>query len=209
MQATCTLANSQSKPIKLNKMNPIQTQLINYREKFDNELHNNILSFWMKYGVEKDGHGFYGAIDLDRNPVLSANKTSVLNARILWTFASAAIQFNEPRYAEIAEKAYRVVTEDFADQVYGGYYMELTSSDAVANDIKHTYAQAFVLYSLCKYYEFNPSGKVLQKIKDFFALLEEKAKDPQHPGYLESFTRDWNIYEENPAPTEIICDPPA
>ncbi len=178
-------------------MNPIQNQLLSYREKFENELHDNILKYWMTYAVEKDGHGFYGAVDLNNQPVLSANKTSVLNARILWTFASAAIQFKEPKYAEIAEKAYLVVTEDFADKIYGGYYMELSSSDAVANDIKHTYAQAFVLYSLCKYYEFNPKAEVLQKIKDFFALLEEKAKDPQYPGYLESFTRDWKIYEEN------------
>jgi mannobiose 2-epimerase len=178
-------------------MNPIKDQLTSYREKFSNELHNNILKYWMTYSVEKNGHGFYGAVDLNNQPVLSANKTSVLNARILWTFAQAAIQFNEPKYAEIAEKAYRVVTEDFADKVYGGYYMELSSANEVANDIKHTYAQAFVLYSLCKYYEFNPDENVLQQIKDFFALLEEKTKDPQYPGYLESFTRDWKIYEEN------------
>ncbi len=34
--------------------------------------------------------------------------------------------------------------------------MELTADNKVANDIKHTYAQAFVIYSLCKYYEFRP-----------------------------------------------------
>ncbi|MGV8139768.1 MAG: hypothetical protein AB2L20_31675 [Mangrovibacterium sp.] len=99
-----------------------------------------------------------------------------------------SIKFNEPKYAEIAEKAYRVVTEDFADHVYGGYCMELTSSDAVANDIKHTYAQAFVLYPLCKYYEFNPKAEVFQKIKNFFALLEEPANDPS-PYYR----NDWKI----------------
>jgi len=178
-------------------MDIVKKQLLNYRDKFNTELHHNILKFWMQYGVEKNGHGFYGAIDLDRNPVLSANKTSVLNARILWTFAAAAIQFKEKKYAEIAEKAYLVVTEDFQDKVFGGYYMELTSSNAVANDIKHTYAQAFVLYSLCKYYEFSKKEEVLQQIKDYFTLLEEKTKDPHHPGYLESFTRDWKIYEEN------------
>ena len=48
-------------------MNPIQTQLLSYREKFENELHNNILNYWMKYGVEKDGHGFYGAVDMNND----------------------------------------------------------------------------------------------------------------------------------------------
>jgi mannose/cellobiose epimerase-like protein (N-acyl-D-glucosamine 2-epimerase family) len=27
----------------------------------------------MKYGVEREGHGFYGAVDMDGNPVLTAN----------------------------------------------------------------------------------------------------------------------------------------
>ncbi len=62
-----------------------------YRDKFHKELHGDILSYWMKYGIEKNGHGFQGAVDLNGNPVLTANKTSVLNARILWTFSAAAM----------------------------------------------------------------------------------------------------------------------
>jgi mannobiose 2-epimerase len=151
----------------------------------------------MKYGVEKNGNGFYGAVDMDGNPVLTANKTSVLNARILWTFSAAAMLEGNPDYAAIADKAYRVVTEDFEDKEFGGYFMELSSHNKIANDKKHTYAQAFVIYSLCKYYEFRPLDRVMDKIKGFFHLLEEKAKDPDNEGYRESFTRDWKIYGEN------------
>jgi mannobiose 2-epimerase len=178
-------------------MSSIINELKQYRSFFHNELHNNILTYWIKYGVEKDGHGFYGAVDLNNNPVLTANKTSVLNARILWTFSAASMLDGNREYAAMADRAYRVVTEDFEDKKYGGYYMELSSSDKVGNDIKHTYAQAFVLYSLCKYYEFRKKEETLRKIKDFFYLLEEKTKDPDHIGYRESFTRDWHIYGEN------------
>jgi mannobiose 2-epimerase len=172
-------------------------ELQQYRNFFSNELRGDILPYWMKYAVEKTGHGFYGAVDLDGNPVLTANKTSVLNARILWTFAAAAMLEGNPEYAAIADKAYRVVTEDFEDKEYGGYYMELSSDNKVANDIKHTYAQAFVIYALCKYYEYRPLDSVMQKIQDLFTLLEEKTKDPENIGYRESFTRDWKIYGEN------------
>jgi mannobiose 2-epimerase len=121
----------------------------------------------------------------------------VLNARILWTFSAAAMLDGNKDYAEMADKAYKVVTEDFEDKEFGGYYMELTSGNKVANDIKHTYAQAFVIYSLCKYYEFRPLESVMTKIREFFKLLEEKAKDSVNTGYRESFTRDWKIYCEN------------
>jgi len=178
-------------------MDNIIKELKNYRSFFEKELNGNILPYWMKYGVEKEGNGFYGAVDLDGNPVLTANKTSVLNARILWTFSAAAMIDENEEYGAMADKAYRVVTEDFEDKEWGGYYMELSSFNEVANDIKHTYAQAFVIYSLCKYYEFRPLDTVMQKIRDFFSLLEEKAKDPVNAGYRESFTRDWKIYSEN------------
>ncbi|MEA3463428.1 MAG: AGE family epimerase/isomerase [Bacteroidota bacterium] len=168
-----------------------------YHKIFTNELHDNILSYWIRYGVEKEGQGFYGAVDLNNRPVTGANKTSVLNARILWTFAAAAKKYPGRGYEEIAHKAFRVVIEDFADKEHGGYYMELTSDNQVANEIKHTYAQAFVIYSLARYYEFNPVTEVMDRIQEFFYFLDKKTKDPEHAGYLESFTRTWTIFEEN------------
>jgi len=178
-------------------MEIIKNELIQFRNYFETELHGNILSYWMRYGIEKDGLGFYGAVDLDGNPVLTAHKTSVLNARILWTFSAAAMLYGNQNYAAVADKAFKVVTEDFEDKELGGYYMELTSDNKVANDTKHTYAQAFVLYSLCKYYEFRPLDSVMQKIQEFFMLLEVKTKDPDHIGYSESFTRNWETFGEN------------
>lgn len=178
-------------------MGTLNKELKRYRDYFSKELHEDILPYWMKYGVEKNGHGFYGAVDLDGNPVLTANKTSVLNARILWTFSAAAMLDGNGEYAAMADKAYKVVTEDFEDMEFGGYYMELSSDNKIANDIKHTYAQAFVVYSLCKYYEFRPIDPVMQKIQGLFTLLEEKTKDPENVGYLEAFTLDWKIYGEN------------
>lgn len=174
----------------------LKKELKEYKGIFENELFN-ILEYWTKFGVEKDGEGFYGAVDLNNQPVLSANKTCVLNARILWTFAAAAKANPGRGYEEIAHKAYKVVTEDFADGEHGGYFMELTSDNKVANDIKHTYAQAFTIYSLSKYYELNPSDEVMQGIQDFFYFLDEKTKDTDNAGYIESFTRDWKVYEEN------------
>ncbi len=178
-------------------MSLLINELKQYRSFFHRELHKNILPYWIKYSVEKDGHGFYGAVDLDGKPVPNVNKTSVLNARILWTFSAAAMLEGNREYSAVADRAYKVVTEDFEDKKYGGYYMELSSSNDVAIDIKHTYAQAFVLYSLCKYYEFRHREPTFQKIKDFFYLLEDKTRDTGNTGYRESFTRSWDIYEKN------------
>jgi len=178
-------------------MNNFHSELDQYKELFRSELLNDILPYWIKYGVEKEGEGFYGAVDLDGVPVLTANKSCVLNARILWTFSAAAAVFDNHEYRMMADRAYAYLQKHFADKEFGGYFMEVYPDNTVASDIKHTYAQAFVIYSLCKYYEFKPDAQVLSVIKDFFHLLEKNTKDQNNTGYLEAFTRDWKLYDEN------------
>ena len=175
----------------------LQKEFFAYRERFDRELHDNILSYWLTHAPEKEGHGFYGAVDLKGRPVPGAIKTSVLNARILWTFAEAALHSGREEYAAMADRAYEVVTGDFADREYGGYFMALDAADRPHDPVKHTYAQAFVLYALSKYYEMRPSQRLLKETERWFTFLEEKAKDPDHPGYIEAFTREWEPLTEN------------
>ncbi|MDX1284284.1 MAG: AGE family epimerase/isomerase [Draconibacterium sp.] len=172
-----------------------KSELLHYKSIFSNELHENILPFWVRYAPEKEGNGFYGAVDLKGNPIKNANKSVVLNARILWTFAAAAKSSDKKEYAEMADRAYHVLINDFEDKKYSGYFMELTQDNQPANDIKHTYAQAFVIYAFCKYFEFRPVDDVMKKIQSFYNLFEEKAKD--QIGYKEAFTRDWKLYSEN------------
>lgn len=177
-------------------MYSISKEILNYKLYFEEEL-ENILSYWIKYSVDEKSNSFYGAADLNGKPVLNANKSCVLNARILWTFSAAARKYDNPEYSRMAQLAYEVLQRDFLDQDYGGYFMELSHENKVVQDIKHTYAQAFVIYSLCKYYEFNLSEEVLETTKNLFRTLEEKTKDNTNIGYKEAFTREWNFIEEN------------
>lgn len=172
-------------------------ELANYQTLFSNELHHNILEYWMQHSVEKENDGFYGAVDLKGIAIPDAPKSCVLNARILWTFAQAARLFNNPEYARMADRAYQVLMNHFTDRQFGGFYMSIDVSNQPLDSIKHTYAQAFVLYALSKYYELNPSDELLNQISGYFLFLEDKTKDPQNPGYFEAFTRDWRLYSEN------------
>lgn len=174
----------------------LSEELNSYGKKFQKELYS-ILAYWMKYSIEKEGDGFYPAVDIDNNPVPTANKSCVLNSRILWTFSAAAKKFPAMGYEEIAHRALNVIEKYFEDKQHGGFYMELSSSNKVVSSIKHTYAQAFILYSLCKYYEFQPSKELLDKIRNTYYFLDKKTKDPNNPGYIEAFTREWKVMEEN------------
>jgi penicillin-binding protein 1C len=170
-------------PFKQKIIMPDKNELNYYREVFEKELFS-ILNYWMHYAVEKNGDGFYGAVGLDNKPVEEAPKSCVLNARILWTFSEASMMYPDIGYEEMAQRAFRVLQNNFKDNLHEGYYMMLDSSNKVVDQVKHTYAQAFVLYSLSKYYESNPHKGLLKIIEDFFNFLDDKSKDPNNPGYL-------------------------
>lgn len=172
-------------------------ELKEYRKKFENELHENILSYWMKHSIDNIRGGFHGAVDIQNNPVPEAGRSCVLNARILWTFAEAAIIYEDSDYGKIADRAFAVISNDFADKDNGGYYMEIHPVKGVVDSVKHTYAQAFVIYALCKYYEYKPSEELRERIISFFCLLEEKTRDREGPGYLEGFSKEWEPIPEN------------
>ncbi|MCK5462763.1 MAG: N-acyl-D-glucosamine 2-epimerase, partial [Bacteroidales bacterium] len=80
-----------------------------HRNKFHQEL-ADILTWWQDHAVDEKGDGFYGAADLEGNPVLDANKSCVLNARILWTFSAAAKLTGNEDYTEMAGRAFRIIS---------------------------------------------------------------------------------------------------
>ena len=86
-------------------------ELEHYRLMFENELFS-ILSYWINYSLEEDERSFYGAVDINNLPVINADKSCVLNARILWTFSAAAIKYQKDEYSKIADIAYNVVANE-------------------------------------------------------------------------------------------------
>lgn len=88
----------------------------------EDELHGNILSFWMKQTKDEVNGGFVGEIDNQLNTRPEAEKSLVLNARILWSFASAYRLYGKSEYLAMAERAYTYLMDHFIDKEHGGLY---------------------------------------------------------------------------------------
>lgn len=82
---------------------PKFTQLYEMAKK---ELLEDILPFWMEHDVDEENGGFYGVVDRQGNPVAGGPKCLVLNARLVWTFASAYRILKEEKYLALAKRAY-------------------------------------------------------------------------------------------------------
>ena len=151
----------------------------------------NILPFWMDRMQDHEHGGFYGRIDGNNLLHKDADKGAILNARILWTFSAAYRVLGNQEYLEVAHRAKDYFLEHFIDHEYGGVYWSLDYKGQPKDTKKQFYAIAFAIYGLSEYARATGDNEALQQAIQLYCCIEEHALDPEHNGYIEAMTRDW------------------
>jgi cellobiose epimerase len=164
-----------------------------YTHKAETELRENILPFWIAHAVDKERGGFYGEISTTLVVDQDAPRGALLTARILWTYAAAYRRYQAPEYLEMARWAYDDLLSRFWDETHGGLYWMVGADGALLRPRKQIYGQAFGIYALAEYYRAAGEPGALEKATALFRLMEDHSHDPEHGGYFEAYTRDWQL----------------
>lgn len=165
------------------------------KEVFD-ELTRNILPFWMTRMKDDQRGGYYGQMTGGNELVKEAPKGGILNARILWTFSSAALHLRPEAYLAEAKRAKDYIFRHFFDDQYGGTYWMLHADGTPADTKKQIYSQAFFIYALAEYYRAGGDEEALSRAKALFGLIERHSFDTAKNGYLEAYSRDWVLLDD-------------
>lgn len=166
------------------------------KEELSAELEHNILPYWIKYTFDNKNGGFYGRISNENIVDVTANKGSILNSRILWTFSAAYNVLKSPELLKTATRAYNYIQDHFVDKTYGGVYWMLDYTGKTVDTRKQIYALAFAIYGLSEYYKASGNKQSLDTAISIYRVIEEKAFDPGYKGYFEAYQRDWSIIED-------------
>lgn len=158
-----------------------------------NELHGNILPYWIKHIIDSKNSGFFGMINNDDSVSAYADKGLVMHARFLWCYSAAYRISGNPAYKGIAEHALGFLKNSLADKKYGGYFWSADYKGNVIDDQKMVYGQAFAIYGLTEYYRAFNCTKAYNLALEVFELLEGFARDRKFGGYVESLNRTWLI----------------
>ncbi|WP_035673611.1 AGE family epimerase/isomerase [Flavobacterium sp. 83] len=157
---------------------------------------DSILGYWSKFTMDTKNGGFIGQIDYNNQINSQAEKGSVLNARILWTFASAYQLTKNEAHRRIAKRSFDYIIKHFYDTEFGGIFWSL-HYDGTPKDTKNQiYAIAFVIYGMTEYYAVSKEEKALEVAIDLYKKIQEHSYDPINKGYLEAFTRDWKNIDD-------------
>jgi len=156
----------------------------------------NILAWWSSNMIDHQNGGFYGRIDGNGTLRIEADKSVILNTRILWAFSAAARQTTQAKYHAVAERAYDYLICHFLDEKEGGVFWMLDYRGNPVQTKKQVYAQAFAIYALSEFYLLTRQQDALEKAQEIFWLIEQYSRDKSKGGYFEAFARDWSLLED-------------
>lgn len=111
---------------------PIQLKQLQFELKTELD---SILGYWSKFTIDTKNEGFIGQIDHNNQANSQAEKGSVLNARILWTFSSAYELTKNEEHKKIAKRAFDYIVSHFYDTQFGGIFWSL-HCDGTPKDTK-------------------------------------------------------------------------
>ena len=168
----------------------MQKALDNIIHEVREELEGNILPFWADRMQDPSG-GFHGRIDGHGKLVPGAEKGCILNARILWTFASAYRLLGRPEHLAVARRAAREIMDRFVDGEYGGTFWSLDAKGRPLDTKKQIYAIAFAIYGLSELHRACGDEEALECAVSLYRSIEEHSFDRERNGYLEALSRTW------------------
>jgi len=158
------------------------------------DLTENILPFWASHSPDPSG-GFYGTLNFDGTPRAGAMKGGILNARLVWTFSTAYRMLKNEQYLTLANRAQRYFLDHFIDKEYGGSFYTLNADGSPLDSHKDTYQNAFAIYGLSEHYRATGNKESLDAAIAVYHQLVEHAYDPVNGGFIESFSRDWQMLD--------------
>lgn len=172
------------------------TALETLRSELRDELVGGILPWWMDRAVDGVNGGFVGFVGEDGGVPADAPKGSILNARILWTFAAAYHSVGDDVYRAAAERAADYFRRHFVDAQHGGVYWMVNADGSPKDERKHVYAQSFAIYALAEHHRATGDERSLEDAIALYRLIETHAHDARHRGYQEAFSRDWVLLDD-------------
>ncbi|WP_162179843.1 AGE family epimerase/isomerase [Bryobacter aggregatus] len=171
---------------------PTKAELDRLIVKLEKTLTENILGFWYPNTIDPAG-GYLLNHDVDGNPKGPGVRMIVTQARMVWFYSRMARWGHEPKnMLAAAEHGYRFLRSKMWDSKDGGFFWELDAGGNATKRNKHLYGQSFAIYAIAEYAMASRRKDVLEFAMRFFDLLEKRAHDPVHGGYVEYFLPDWS-----------------
>ncbi|WP_454288709.1 AGE family epimerase/isomerase [Rhizobium arsenicireducens] len=154
--------------------------------------HGALMPWWLEQARDSVHGGFFDALTEDGVPLNDDPKTTLAQARLLFTLSHLYLQKRDDRLLDGARAAHRFLTNFLRDAEDGGYARAVDRSGAptglATDQIKRSYDQSFVLLALSTYQRMEPSDALAKQLQECWSFIEDRLTDPQTGALLEDDT---------------------
>lgn len=156
-------------------------------------LTRNLLPFWRSRIASCGGPGYPLNHDVRGRFLGPGRLRLVSQARVLWAFSRLAnTRWNDPLDRGRAERGFGLLTGPMRDELHGGVFWEL---DPLARyptmPVKCLYGHAFALFALSTFAQVERSAHAEAAAREVFDVMEDRFRDREYGGYVETLQRDW------------------
>ena len=173
---------------------------------YKRQLAEKIMPYWYDTAVDQQHGGYLLSDDAAKKAPPATEKQLVTQSRMVWGFAHAhrkGLSTANRNYLKAAEQGYRFLLAHFLDPENGGYYWTTDPAGKPLNQRKIVYGEAFVIYAFVEYYRASHDEVALKRAMDLYTVLQRRAHDREHGGWIEHFERDWTPMLK-PSPEAIV-----
>lgn len=168
---------------------PLAARAAEYRT----QLRETILPYW--HDTAQDAaNGGYLLADTVGARGKATEKTIVTQARMIWTFSLAhrmGLSDAKRDYLKAAAQGHRFLADHFFDREHGGCFWTTEIDGRPRNTRKMMYGHAFAIYALVEFHRAGGGREPLDQAIAIFRVIQARARDPKHGGWIEHFERDW------------------
>jgi N-acylglucosamine 2-epimerase len=150
-----------------------------------------VLPFWRRHSVDTIEGGFMTCLDR-RGDVYDTAKPAAMNARMVFAFSIGHELDPGGGHLDLARHGVDFLERTW-DREHGGWPNLSNRDGSVREHGKRLFTQAYVLYGLAHYARVAEDGALLERLVDFYDLVEARAWDPVHSGYYASCNPDWSV----------------
>jgi mannobiose 2-epimerase len=163
-------------------------------------LRTSLVEFFLPACVDTVNGGYFESLR-DGKFVPTGEKFLTQQGRQLWFFSTLLDKGIEQKAARAAARTgFDFLEGHMRDRQHGGYFAKVSDAGQPKDPRKHVYLNAFALYGLVAYHRAVHDAQPLAAAQQLFRVLEDKAHDPRHGGYVEFFYQDWRPIADSKEP---------
>lgn len=140
---------------------------------------DNILPFWLRYGLDRVHGGMYTALDRDGS-LLDTDKSVWFQGRALWTFATAYRQVQQNKeYKMVCDSLVSFIEQNCFDPADGRMYFRVTKDGKpVIKRLRYVFSETFAILGFAAYSRAFNRPDYAQKAYDLLLKVEHYLLTP-------------------------------